>query len=67
VVSSANKTDGHNITALLLNGALNTIKKKKRTNNAIVLLPYDHGHDGPKRIACEQPGDVIGKGDGISK
>jgi hypothetical protein len=40
VVSSTNKTDGHNIIALLLNGALNT-SKKNRTNNAIVLK--EHG------------------------
>jgi hypothetical protein len=50
VVSSTNKTDGHNITALLLNGALNTIKKKKRTNNAIVLK--EHGKRMLMREFC---------------
>jgi hypothetical protein len=39
-VSSTNKTDGHNITEMLLKVALNTIKQTNKT--AIVLYPYDH-------------------------
>jgi hypothetical protein len=34
-VSSTNKTDRHNITEILLNAALNTIKRTNKINNTL--------------------------------